>query len=684
MIGWAMEQHREAPRGYRFGVFEVECAAAALRRDGTLVRLRGKPFDILQFLLERPGDLVTRDELRHHLWPADTFVDFDHGLNAAMNRLRDALGDSADNPRFIQTLPRRGYRFIAPVERLPQAPPPALARPVPEPEPLALPAEPGAPAPVRPQRDAGRRWVVAAVVSALAAAIAATAWWAQPSSWRGAARTRPMLAVLPFENLSGSPDQAYFSDGFTDELIGQLGALTPEALGVIARTTVSRYRDGRQSVAEIGRTLDVDYVLEGSIRRAGDQVRITAQLIDVRSQTQLWAASYDHDVRDVLMAQRDVAMKVADSLTMSVLRVSAARPMPSPAAYDATLRGKALRQQATETSLARAQQYFAEAIALDPSYAAAHAGLADAWLVLGSPGWEFERPRDVLAKALDSARRAIELDPRLSDGYAVRGMARLWLDGDVRGAEEDLRQAIALNASAALAHQYLSTVLIVSGRNDDAVASARRGLQLDPLSPSSGTTVAYRLYYAGRFEEALHEFDRAIEGTPDYTSAWIGKAQAYRALGRARESRAALAAAERRSGGRTYVRAYRAYSLGVDGELAEARAIQAELSALAATRYVSPFNFALMAAGLGDGAEVRRQIARLAADGSGWTVFVPIERELAPFLGPTSRRAPGRDVPALRLAIALTSSSGTSSGSGASGSPNATRPAATVALYRRR
>ena len=648
-----MELHREASRGYRFGVFEVECAAASLRRDGTVVRLRGKPFDILQFLLERPGDLVTRDELRHHLWPADTFVDFDHGLNAAMNRLRDALGDSADNPRFIQTLPRRGYRFIAPVERLPLAPPSAL--PVPEPEPVALP--PGtdtpapAPAPVPGRRFEGSRWVLAtAGVAVLVTAIAATFWLTTPPSWRGVARARPMLAVLPFENLSGSPDQAYFSDGFTDELIGQLGALNPEALGVIARTTVSRYRDGRQSVAEIGRVLDVEYVLEGSIRRAGDQVRITAQLIDVKSQTQLWAASYDHDVRDVLMAQRDVAMKVADSLTMSVLRVAAVRPMPSPAAYDATLRGKALRQQATEASLARAQEYFAEAIALDPAYAVAHAGLADVLLVLGSPGWEFDRPRDLLAKALESARRAIELDPRLPDGYAVRGMARLWLDGDVRGAEDDLRQAIALNASAALAHQYLSTVLSVTGRNDRAVESARRGLQLDPLAPSSGTTVAYRLYYAGRFQEALREFDRALEGTPDYTSAWIGKAQAFRALGLARESRTALTEAERRASGRTYVRAYRAYSLGVDGELTEARAIQAELAALAETRYVSPFNFALVAAGLGDGAEVRRQIARLAADGSGWAVFVPIERELAPFRGRTSALTPGSDPPAHRLA----------------------------------
>jgi TolB-like protein/DNA-binding winged helix-turn-helix (wHTH) protein/tetratricopeptide (TPR) repeat protein len=619
-----MAQDASAPRGYRFGVFEVECAAAALTKDGSQVRLRGKPFDILLYLLQRPGELVTRDELRHHLWSADTFVDFDHGLNAAMNRLRDALGDAADNPRFIQTIPRRGYRFIAPVQRL-MAPPPVDT-------PVALPA----PVPLMPVARSRRHhrwtWLAAAatVVVALAAGLTLTGTL---SGWRGPSRPgRAMIAVLPFENLSGSPDQTYFSDGFTDELIGQLGGLNPEALGVIARTTVARYRDGRQSVDEIGRALNVQYVLEGSIRRAGDHVRITAQLIDVMSQTQLWAESYDHDVRDVLLTQRDVAMRVADSLTMSVLRVTPVQHMPSADAYDATLRGRALRQQATEASLARAREYFERALGLDPAYAPAHAGLADVYHVLGGPGWEFERPRDVLMRAMSEASRAIELDARLPDGYAVRGMCRLWLEGDMRGAEDDLRRAIQLNASYALAHQYLSTVLVVTGRADEAIAAARRAAELDPLSPSSGTTLAYRLYYAGRFDDAVAEFDRAIEGNPGFASAWLGKAQSFRAQGRIVEARAALVEAERRAGGRTYVRAYHGYALGVDGDRAGARTVLRELETLAETRYVSPFHFALVAAGIGDTDAVGRALAAVKNDGSGWAVFVPIERELAPYV----------------------------------------------------
>ena len=627
----SMQGETGAPRGYKFGVFEVECPAAELRREGSLVRLRGMPFDVLVFLLQRSGELVTRDELRQHLWDAETFVDFDHGLNAAMNRLRSALGDTAENPRFIQTLPRKGYRFIAPVEVV-RAPLPA--EPLADVAAVVPPASqaPGLPSRLRPPQ-AMPRWLMPVAVSALAVLVATGVWLAAGSRvTRASAHPgRPMIAVLPFQNLSGSPEQDYFSDGFTEELIAQLGGLNPDALGVIARSTVARYRDGRQSVDEIGRALDVQYVLEGSVRRAGEQVRITAQLIDVTSQTQLWAESYDHDVRDVLLTQRDVAMRVADSLTMSVLRVTPVRRMPSPEAYDATLRGWSLRQLATEASLTRAREYFEQAIALDPTYAPAHAGLADVYVVLAGPGWEFDRPRDLLPKALAAAQRAVDLDPRLPDGYAVRGMSRLWLEGDLKGAEDDLRHAITLNASYAMAHRYLSTVLVVTGRAVEAVAAARRALQLDPLSPASGTTVAYRLYYAGDFAGALREFERAIEFAPDYASAWIGKAQTHRALGQPEKAREAVIAASPRAGGRSYVTAYRAYSLALDGDTAGARAVLEELEALAKTRYVSPFNFALIHAGLRDEEAVRRYLAQVVADGSGWAGFIPLERELLPF-----------------------------------------------------
>jgi TolB-like protein/DNA-binding winged helix-turn-helix (wHTH) protein/tetratricopeptide (TPR) repeat protein len=612
-----------APRGYRFGVFEIDLPTASLRRDGILVRLRGRPFDILVALIERKGEVVTREELRHRLWTADTFVDFDHGMNAAMNRLRDALGDSAENPRFIQTIPRRGYRFIAPVE--PIIPTEAVVAAVAEPAVVPLP--PPAPAP------RSRLWLLPTAGLVLLLGAGALLWVVVGSGSRPPAMPgRRMLAVLPFENLSKDPEQDYFSQGITEELIGQLGALNPDALGVIARTTSARYRTGEHTISEIGTTLGVQYVLEGSVRRSGDRVRITAQLIEVDHQTQLWSDSYDHEVGDVLLTQRDVAMQVAQALTMSVLGMSTVRRMPSATAYEAYLRGRFLRQQATQASLKRAQEYFDEAIARDPTYAAAYAGVADVYHVLGGPGWEFAPPRELLPRAMAAANRAIELDPQGPEGYAVRGMSHLWLDWNPGAAEQDLRRAIALNPSFAQAHQYLSTVLVVQRRFDEAVAASTRAAQLDPLSAISSTTLGYRYYYAHRYDEAQREFARALELAPDFASAHVGQAQVHGASGRRAE---ALAAVERTvpfAGGRSFVLAHLSYAQAQAGHAADARRTREMLEADAARHYVSPFHLALAAAGAGDRAAVLRNLQRAFEDRSGWMMFVPIEGEFAPYL----------------------------------------------------
>jgi TolB-like protein/DNA-binding winged helix-turn-helix (wHTH) protein/Flp pilus assembly protein TadD len=630
-----MPSESTALRGYRFGVFEVDLASAAVRREGLQVRLRGKPFDILVALLERSGEVVTREELRQRLWASDTFVDFDHGMNAAMNRLRDAIGDAAENPRFIQTIPKRGYRFIAPVERLglPVPVEPVLVQQAPDlrsgiAEALAADAHTtSAPVPSR----SPRRWIAAAVVVTLSIALA-FAWAvrsrnADPAAAGSAGRR--MIAVLPFENLSGDPEQDYFSQGITEELIGQLGSLNPEQLGVIARTTVARYRTEKQSINEIGRALGVQYVLEGSVRRSESRVRITAQLIEVGRQTQLWTDSYDHEVGDVLLTQRDVAMQVAGALTMSVLATRTVPRMPSPAAYEAYLRGRFLRQQATNTSLTRAREYFEQAIALDPSYAPAYAGVADVFHVLGGPGWEFAPARELLPRALEAAERAIALDPQVADGYAVRGMSRLWLDWNAGAAEQDLRRAIGLNPSFAQAHQYLSTVLTVQGRFEEAVDAAARAAHLDPLSPIAGTTLGYRYYYARRYEEALREFDRAQEIAPEFVSAHLGQAQVYRATGRTADSLAAITRVVPFAGGRTLVQAHLAYAQAAAGNGDGARQTRASLVAQSRSRYVSPFDLALASAALDDRAAVVSYLDRAFADRSGWMMFVPLEGEFA-------------------------------------------------------
>lgn len=629
-----MVSDRSHARGFRFGVFELDLTAAELRRDGLLVRLRGKPFDILSYLLERPGELVTRDELRQRLWLSDTFVDFDHGLNAAVNRLRETLGDSAENPRFIQTVPRRGYRFIAPVERLARGEKPAAAPATP----LAVES---APPQVAERRDgfggdrlawlrSGLLGVGGVLLVALLAAVAWMTWFRAPAS--PPSDERVMLAVLPFANLSGDTDQDFFSEGMTDELIAQLGALRPEALGIIARTTVAHYLPGKQTIGEIGRELGVQYVLEGSVRRSGPRVRINAQLVAVATQTQLWTETYDHDLQDILLTQRDVAERVAESLARSVLRGRTVPRLPSAAAYEAYLRGRYFRQQATEVSLGRAIEHFEEAIELDPTYAAAYAGLADVYHVLGGPGWEFGAARDLLPRAAAAAARAIELDPNLPDGYAVRGMSRLWLDWNATSSEEDQRRAISLNPSFAQAHQYLSTALIVQGRVDDAIAAARRAAELDPLSPAAGTTLGYRLYYARRYGEALAQFSRTLEIASEFASAHLGQAQALRELRRDREALAAFERAGQFSGGRTYIRAHLAHAYAMAGRREEAREIQRQLVDLQRARYVSPYDLSLVAAGMGDQDAMLVELSRAFADRSGWMVFVAIEREFAPHL----------------------------------------------------
>jgi TolB-like protein/Flp pilus assembly protein TadD len=438
-----------------------------------------------------------------------------------------------------------------------------------------------------------------------------------------------MIAVLPFENLSGDPDQDYFSQGITEELITQLGSLNPESLGVIARTTVARYRTGEHSVNEIGRALGVQYVLEGSVRRHESRVRITAQLIEVGRQTQLWTDTYDHEIGDVLLTQRDVAVQVADALAMSVLGTRTVPRMPSPAAYEAYLRGRFLRQQATNTSLARAREYFEEAIRLDPGYAAAFAGIADVYHVLGGPGWEFSPPRELFPRALDTAQRAIDLDPQLADGYAVRGMSRLWFDWNAAAAEEDLRRAIALNSSFAQAHQYLSTVLTVQGRLDEAITAAAYAAHLDPLSPTAGTTLGYRYYYARRYDEALREFTRAQEIAPEFVSAQLGQSQVLQATGRTGEALAAITRLVPLAGGRTSIQAHLAYAQAAAGLENEARQTRAHLEAQARSRYVSPYDLALASAAVGERSAMVAYLDRAFADRSGWMVFVPLELEFA-------------------------------------------------------
>jgi tetratricopeptide (TPR) repeat protein len=372
-------------------------------------------------------------------------------------------------------------------------------------------------------------------------------------------------------------------------------------------------------------------VLEGSVRRGGGRARITARLIDVSDQTQLWADTFERDLQDTLQTEREVALRVASSLAMSVLVENAPARMPHPEAYDHYLRGRYLRVQATEASLRRAIEHFQQAIQIDADYADAHAGLADALLTLGAPGWEIDPPGPTLQRALESANRAITLAPRNADALAARALIRLNLEGDRAGAEHDIHEALAVNPSLSRAHQYYSTILTTERRLADAVDEASAARALDPLNPATGTTLGIRLYYAGRYGDAITEFQRVIDVVPTFSPAYLGMGQALREQGRLEESIAAMQQASAHGDGSTYLEARLGHAYAVAGRTAEARAILDRLTTEARTRFVSPFHFALVYAGLGEGNEVVTWLERCRDERSGWLTWIGVEREFAAY-----------------------------------------------------
>jgi TolB-like protein/DNA-binding winged helix-turn-helix (wHTH) protein/Tfp pilus assembly protein PilF len=590
----------DTPTKLRFGVFLADLRAGELYKRGARLRLPGQPFQVLALLLERQGDVVTREELRQRLWPKDVFVDFDQSLNKAVNRIREALGDSADSPRFVETLPRRGYRFLAPVERV---------------EPGSEPAHPDAPAPLpdqevvattpAPPRVEARRARTAALALLAAAAALTGALYLAARAGREPVAPAPggklMLAVLPFDNLSGDPEHEYFADGMTEEMIAQLGRLRPERLGVIARTSAMQYKHTHKAVDQIARELAVGYLVEGSVRRDAGRVRITVQLIQAADQTHLWADSYERDVADVLAIQTDVARRVASSLALELLpdrREALARlESQSSAAHDACLQGRYHWNKRTEAGLRKSLESFQQAIAIDPFYAPGYAGLADAYNVLAD--YALIAPKEAGPRAQAAASKALALDPTLAEAHAALAYSRWNFEWDWTGAEREFQRALALDPGYAVAHQWYGTYLGQLGRFDEALDQMRLARQLDPVSRIIGTNLGALHYFARRYDEAIRICRQTLELDAEFPVAlWL--------LGRAHEARGelpqALSAFERAiaaSDSPTYVAA-RARVLALSGDAAQARSLLETLHRLSERRYVSAFDLALVHGALGE------------------------------------------------------------------------------------
>jgi TolB-like protein len=540
------------PSILRFDSFEVDLAAHQLSRHGTRIRLRDQSFQVLAMLLERPGEVVTRQELRHRLWTDETFVDFENSLNTAVARLREALGDSADRPRYIETLPRLGYRFIAPISRS---------------------ADPGEP-------------------SALP-------------------RPATRLIVLPFVNSSGDPSREYFSDAMTGEIIAELSTLAPAALGVIARTTAMRYKNTREDVAAIGRELSVQWVVEGSARCADDRVALSVQLARVSDQTHVFAKRYEADLDDLVGLARSIARAVgahvgiaSESEQMGTGAAADRRAQrkrtQDRVAYDYYLQGRYyLDRGLSPEGWAHARRHLEAALKRDPELALAHDALAELWWETGF--FAVAPPTQTLALGMPHAVRAVEIDRSLAEAHAMLAQYRKQVDFDWTAVRRELALALELNPTSAIVRRrYAATGLMPFGRLDDAIGELEFAFELDPLGIHGRMWLVVLLWLNRQYDRAIEQGRLLIESEPTHFAGHFLTGVVCREAGLHEEAIPALRKGAELSGGNLLVLGWLGLALAESGDFLAARALRERLSRLPAERYVPPTSYAWIHFGLGE------------------------------------------------------------------------------------
>ena len=502
------------PGSIRFGEdFEFDLHAYRLCRSGRILKLERIPAEVLAVLIERQGQLVSREQIVERIWGKGAFLDTDNSINGAIRKVRQVLKDDPEQPRFIQTVTGKGYRFIAPVTEA-DLPRPAA---VPNLRPVVVPS--------RTAKSAIRRWPVLLGIAIVL--IAVLGLYLRRSHSQGRALSpagRVMLAVLPFENLTGDPSQDYFSDGMTEELIAELGNLDPQHLGVIARTSVMQYKHNTKPLDQIGRELGIQYTLEGSVRRDSGKLRITAQLIQLRDQTHLWARQYDREPGNLLVLQREIAQEIADEIQLRIgghEQINSAEQLAlSPKAseaYELYLKGRYFSNKRTMQGLQQAIEYFQEAVDKDPAYARAYAGLAEAYALMG--GYSGLPPTEFISKARAAAQRALQLDERLPEAHTALAVIAQTYDWDWPTAEKEYKRAIQLNPNYATAHHWYAECLALQGRFDEAFPQIENARQLDPLSLIIATDYGAILYFSRQYDRAIEQFRGVLEMEPDFPRA---------------------------------------------------------------------------------------------------------------------------------------------------------------------
>jgi TolB-like protein/DNA-binding winged helix-turn-helix (wHTH) protein/lipoprotein NlpI len=629
----------------RCGAFEIDLRAFELRKHGLRLKLSEQPFQILAILLEKPGQVVTREEIRARLWPGDTFVDFDHGLNNAVMRLREALADSSDRPRFVETLPRRGYRFIAPIEevRSPAPEAPAALRAVqsvaelPHSDPIVEFSSDAA-------RVSGRgdlhRWLTLPRIAVLSAAVLAFAAFSGLAVHyvRGmeSARVNPAhvmsLVVLPLENLSGDKEQDYFADGMTDDLTANLAKI--RSLRVISRSTAMAYKGTRKPLSEIARDLRVDAVVEGTVLRAGDRVRITAELVQVSTDHHLWADTYESQMGDVLALQNRVSSAIVDQIRINLSPEDKQRlaktPSVSPAAYEDYLRGRYYWNKRSGDGFAKAIGYFEEATRKDPQYALAYAGLADCYGIIGATIYGSVPSAEAAPKAKAAAIRALEIDPSLAEAETSLATAKFNYDWDWKAAAEGFNHAIRLDPKYATAYQRYSLYSIAMGHFDDSLEQIKRARDLDPLSISINSSLGWRLYLARQFDRSIAQLKDTLEMDPSYEWAHLILGQAYEEKRGFDLALPELHKAVALSHNSPLMVSALAHAYAVSGNPGEAQKLLEQLFAQSEKVYVSPYYIGIVYLGLGKNVLAMDWLEKAFVDRSNGLVFLKVEPELDP------------------------------------------------------
>ncbi len=570
---------------YSFGPFLLDPVEKVLLRDDEPVPLPPKALETLCALVEGHGHILEKAELLNRIWP-DTFVE-EATLAQNIFTLRKALGDSAEGHRYIETVPRRGYRFVAPIRELTDDP--RQNRPPTQTTAIAS----------RPTH----RWATRVSAAVVVLVLWATAYLARQRFWPSPRAERVTLVVLPFQNMTGDPQQEYLTDGLTEEMIAQVSRMDPERLGVIARTSAMQYKGTTKNVAQIGRELGVSYILESSFRREGNRVRITAQLVRVSDQTHLWSQNYERDVREILALESEVTQAIANEIRIKVSaqdrsHLASASPV-DPEAHQLYLKGRFFWNKRTEAGYVKAISYFQSAIERSPRYAQANAGLADTYALLGSmPNEEISRA-EAMSKAKAAAISALQLDDSLAEAHTSLAFVKMHYDWDWNGAEQEFGRAIELDPNYPTAHHWYAYDLAALNRMREALNEIWRAQQVDPLSAIISTDVAEFLYYAGRYDQAIQQAKAALEIDPQFLMAHSLLGEIYGEQHRYSEALAEGKRAVELSGGSPWMLARLGRTYALSGDRSQAEQVLRQLVELSAKRKGMSGKIAGVAAALG-------------------------------------------------------------------------------------